>query len=273
METTLRRSQRTPQPRIPFGAQHPYRVQKSTPKSTRCSARLAALNEEEEEEEEVEEEERLDFSFIDDATSLSSGESESESESDEDSDGGGDFSDDSTYAERVDREESYDSRLEEGNEEYERDGFVVGDGEESEISILSEGEEEEEGEIDSEVEDEDEQTDNDTQEDDNTTTPSQTSTSSSSLFISAYPTRTPDFSLLPLSTAAPEDIAEDVTDLMALLSRRCNRDRAPLLLRLREDVLMDGEVVDALGRARRLGFVRGVVEFGDGSVGVGIGAR
>ena len=160
-------------------------------------------------------------------------------------------------ADPLDRRESYDSRLEEGNEEYEIDGFVVGD---------DESEEEDEGGWDDEVTvygDEEEggedtvMSDSDSERDDGSSSipqahssipsPSHTlfvssASSTSSLSISAL------FTPIPSSTA-PSDVAEEINDAVSRFSRRCNRNSEPLRLELTAFIWADEEVREAVERA------------------------
>ncbi|KAF2865655.1 hypothetical protein BDV95DRAFT_586257 [Massariosphaeria phaeospora] len=69
-----------------------------------------------------------------------------------------------------------------------------------------------------------------------------------------------------------EDVPEEIMDAIALFSRRCNRDKEPLRLRLAAEVLEDDEVADALKEALRLGLGQ-MVELADGSQRWTIGPR
>lgn len=62
----------------------------------------------------------------------------------------------------------------------------------------------------------------------------------------------------PVSEAALEDIAEELTDAIALFSRRCNRKHTPLTLRLSAEALENEEIVEALQDAERLGLGEGL---------------
>ncbi|KAF2855194.1 hypothetical protein T440DRAFT_475472 [Plenodomus tracheiphilus IPT5] len=74
----------------------------------------------------------------------------------------------------------------------------------------------------------------------------------------------------PLSTSSSTETAEEITDAVVFFSRRCNKHRAALLLRLGEDVVV-GEVGEALEGARRAGVLLGVWTLWDGTVGVYVG--
>lgn len=60
----------------------------------------------------------------------------------------------------------------------------------------------------------------------------------------------------PLLAEASVEIVEEIMDALAVFSRRCNRDRAPVRLRLAAAVLEDEEVREALENAVRLGLGR-----------------
>jgi hypothetical protein len=217
------------------------------------------------------------------------------------------------YADVLDRRESYDSRCEGGNEDYEYDDFVVDDDEEdddeaesvdSEVTLVKEdgdGEGSVDGEENENSEDEDSETerklsivslspapcsnteDAEERKESSCSIHSGSSTSSG-LFLSEHPPLSqPTLALLaaqepflnlPISSAEPEDIAEEITDAITLFSRRCNRNRTPMRLRLSRETLEDEEVLDALELAGKLGLARGV-DMGDveGSVGWCVGPK
>ncbi|KAF1844828.1 uncharacterized protein K460DRAFT_405107 [Cucurbitaria berberidis CBS 394.84] len=206
-------------------------------------------------------------------------------------------------ADIVDRRESCDSRYEPGNESYQIDDFVVQDDYETEDESETETKE---GGVDDEF-DQDyapapQQTierkadfDGQSVEDEDPvlrkTSVTSTRSESSALFVSD-----PDDPPEPLEwcptdprsnliaflfeyeiymgmnviDAALEDIVEEIMDAVGLFSRRCNRKRTPLRLRLSSKILDDGEVCDALQTAERLGLGRGM-NLGDGTEGWVIG--
>ncbi|CAO2648331.1 Nn.00g075980.m01.CDS01 [Neocucurbitaria sp. VM-36] len=196
-----------------------------------------------------------------------------------------------TTADIVDRRESYDSRYESGNEEYELDDFVVGDdtdtGDGSSTDMEAEGSSDDGHSLD---------------EDDvpvprrvikrrisireqykvevgekvrkaSAISTRSLSSVSSGLFVTdeddppeslpGYPSTppsdltplTPEFEHymeLPIATAALEEIMEEIMDAISLFSRRCNRKRTPLRLRLGGDALEDEEIIEALQNAMSL---------------------
>jgi hypothetical protein len=102
------------------------------------------------------------------------------------------------------------------------------------------------------------------------------SSTSSGLFVSEHRTSKPSlaFLALPISDASSEDIAEEIMDAITLVSRRCNRNRAPLRLRLSKKTLEDEEVLDALELAGRIGMAKGVeMRDVEGSVGWTVGLK
>jgi hypothetical protein len=113
------------------------------------------------------------------------------------------------------------------------------------------------------------------------------SSTSSGLFVSEHPSNNPPpkatpsllatrkpFLNLRISDSEPEDIAEEIADAITLFSRRCNRNRAPLRLRLSREMLQDEEVLEALELAGKLELARGM-EIGDeeGSLGWVLGPK
>jgi hypothetical protein len=64
-----------------------------------------------------------------------------------------------------------------------------------------------------------------------------------------------------IPTTRNTQVAE-VADAITLFSRRCNRNRAPLRLRLSREMLQDEEVLEALELAGKLELARGM-EMGD----------
>ncbi|KAH7073624.1 hypothetical protein BKA63DRAFT_566814 [Paraphoma chrysanthemicola] len=162
---------------------------------------------------------------------------------------------------QFDRRESYDSRLESGNEEYELDDFVVDDDEDdgipdvsSEITVTSETFIEERrlflaslvesSQWDVEV---------------RVRKVSLTSSSSvSGLFVSDLKDQPECVNAFHLSESilqpdmgdiSPSDVAEEITDAICRFFRRCNRNSAPLHLVLASEMLEDREVVDSLQSA------------------------
>ncbi|KAF1951998.1 hypothetical protein CC80DRAFT_573034 [Byssothecium circinans] len=172
------------------------------------------------------------------------------------------------------RHHSLDSRYGPENEDYEMDDFVVGDDEEIEEWSGSDEEDEEVrrsirrvsalstiSALSSLAED--------------------TSSRSSKLFYSDLEHRASQLDELswmdfvvahdssprddePLVTEASADIVEEILDAMAIFSRRCNRKKKPVKLRLASAVMRDEEVKEALERAAKLGLGR-KISLHDGS--------
>jgi hypothetical protein len=184
---------------------------------------------------------------------------------------------------QLDRRDSYDSRLDSGNEDYELDDFVVADDEDdsisdigSEITVTSEDSVEgrlghfsiaESSIVEHEI-----------------TTKKLSlgsSSSGSGLFVSDPNDRAAYIaalsSLEPISQPVsaditPADIAEEIMDATCRFSRRCNRDGAPLRLVLSSQMLEDKEVVDALQNAIKQGL--GMIEdVGNDSVLIVVGPK
>lgn len=306
--TPLRRSARTPKPRILYQPET-SRISKPTrftpaltsPKSTRktrsqillttCIVRTATTR----------------TSLIEDTAES---ESEDEPESEEHIPG----SIDNMYyrtADVLDRRDSLDSRYESGNEEYELDGFVVADeylsdGEGSvagsDVTLLDDEEEEGEemdGVVDGDGEEEDgsELTESSVEmigtkgfgESRKMSTTSMNS-SGSGLFVSdqedppvvllelvlqddmvdIFDATGKQFMALPLCEEAAEDVAEDIHDAICFFSRRCNRSKLPLMFRLDRKTLEDEEVSAAIEQACRLKLGQ-TMDLGDGTQGVRVG--
>jgi len=175
---------------------------------------------------------------------------------------------------------SYDSRFESGNEDYDIDGFVVNDDEiEDSIAGLNEssdddlhidGYESSYGIICS------------GKEGRKSSNLSSTASTSSKLFFSdtRSPTNPPSVSwsefgfYIPNSNDdAPEtlieeasaEVVEEIVDALAMFSRRCNRNKAPVKFELAAAVSEDEEIKDVLGRAVKLGLARRV-SLRDGSI-------
>ncbi|KAH7089808.1 hypothetical protein FB567DRAFT_619134 [Paraphoma chrysanthemicola] len=128
---------------------------------------------------------------------------------------------------QLDHRESYDSRLESGNEEYELDDFVVDDDEVDDISDVS-----------SVV----------------TITPESFGEERRLSLASLGESSQWDFEVQPvMSDFSASDVAEEITDAVCRFSRRCNRNCAPLHLVLASEMLEDKEVVDSLQSAIKQG--------------------
>ncbi|PVH94599.1 hypothetical protein DM02DRAFT_660922 [Periconia macrospinosa] len=174
------------------------------------------------------------------------------------------------------RQASHDSRYDSGNEDYELDDFVVDD----DASISSDS-------------------DNDTivaarspsttrsntrsasalstthSSTSKTTRRSSTSTSSKLFFSDPEDSRKPldmiAWLQLGITSDDPEDvgadlvtepsmeIAEEISDAVAMFSRRCNKEKAPVRLRLASVVGRDEEIKEALDRAVEVGLGRMLV--------------
>lgn len=76
----------------------------------------------------------------------------------------------------------------------------------------------------------------------------------------------------PLIAQASAEVVEEIIDALALFSRRVNRDRPPINLRLASAVLQDEEIRDALESAIRNGLGR-KLSLADGSKHWTIGPR
>jgi hypothetical protein len=170
-------------------------------------------------------------------------------------------------ADPLDRRESYDSRLEEGNE-YLYDDFIVGDDYDDDVSTVGS-----EITIGNDVDEVSTATDSD-----GTMTPerkrrlvskmsvrrsSKTSiaSSSSGLFV------TDDKELGSMAIAPPPeavykavgidvepaDVVEEITDALCRFSRRCNQLCPPLRLELTSNLLEDEEAADAMQRGIKQG--------------------
>lgn len=171
----------------------------------------------------------------------------------------------------VDRKLSYDSRCESGNEDYEADGFVVGDGDElEEASSSAEADVSDVGSLDR------------VRCDSFATAQYQRTGSGESKLFYSGPEDPPDLlALWPLSDfgscpgspledsealilEASEEVVEEIFDALSLFARRCNRHREPLTLRLASAVLRDDGVREALESAVRRGLGR-KLSLADGS--------
>lgn len=67
--------------------------------------------------------------------------------------------------------------------------------------------------------------------------------------------------------AEAEDVAEEIMDAVSVSSRRCNRKRAPLRLRVTREMWEKNEVWEALELARKVRLVKELV-LADGTLGV-----
>jgi hypothetical protein len=187
------------------------------------------------------------------------------------------------YGDQLDRRDSYDSRQDSGNEDYELDDFVVGDDEDD--SIFDVG-----SEITVTFEDSVERrlshfsiAESSIAEHEITTNKVSLGSlsSGSGLFVSDPNDRAEYIAALsppgPISQPAlvdisPADLAEEIMDATCRFSRRCNRDSAPLRLVLSREMLEDKEVVDALQNAikQELGMIE---DIGNDSVLVVVGPK
>jgi hypothetical protein len=174
----------------------------------------------------------------------------------------------SMAADPLDRRESYDSRLEEGNEDYLHDDFIVRDDSDDQVSTVGS-----EITIGTDVDELLSETDSDA-----TTTPkrkrrlvsktpvrrsSKISVASSGSGLFVTDDEEPNsMSLSPIIEAAyrtigtdvePADVAEEITDAICRFSRRCNQICPPLRLELTSDFLEDEEVADAMERGVKQG--------------------
>lgn len=222
--------------------------------------------------------------IIDDSAS-SSGLSTDESEGDED--------DENEFSELADlsnnnlewgaaddidarRNLSYDSRCEPGNEDYDHDSFVVSDDEEDFIGGADKESQKEEPSDGRRLSHHISRT-------------CRSSSRESRLFVSdpevnsdilAVPTWSDSRSsfqsiqqdIPPLITEVNPEVVEEILDAFTLFSRRCNRYRAPVSLRLAAIVYEDKEVREALDSAVRLGLGR-KMSLADGSKRWTIGPR
>jgi hypothetical protein len=176
------------------------------------------------------------------------------------------------------RHNSYDIRCDSVNEDHEMDDFIVGDDEEIEEMSSSDDDSDDEvsnsirrisvlSELSAIVVEE--------------TRRSSSESSASKLFFSDPEDQVMedvswmDFAVAndglfdvedagPLLTEPSADLVEEILDALAVFSRRCNRNRKPVKLRLGSAVMKDGEVREALDNAARLGLGR-KVSLADGS--------
>lgn len=166
----------------------------------------------------------------------------------------------------LDRRGSYDSRLESGNEDYERDDFVVDDDcsdgvsdAGSEITITQEVV----GERGWRYSSSSSRTETDGKRKDSLTSHS---SASSGLFVTdddddevhaASPTIDVEIIFKALATDFdPADVAEEIVDAVPRFSRRCNRHCEPLRLSLTAEMFADDEVADAVHLAVKQGVGR-----------------
>ena len=179
-------------------------------------------------------------------------------------------------SDQLDRRESYDSRLDSGNEDYELDDFVVGDESSDAISEMGS-----EITVTQEIVDEQRRCLSEVSGDvdmDRVTASSRKASATSSdsgLFVSdphdppsalpPYLAPLPPPFLQPLSgDVESADVAEEIMDALCRFSRRCNRDCAPLRLVLTSEVFEDEEVGDVVKCAIKQGMGK-CEEVGDGS--------
>lgn len=170
----------------------------------------------------------------------------------------------------LDRRDSYDSRLEEGNDEYMLDGFVVDSDEEdsdwsearSEITITQPLQDEEYVS----------ETDSDaplilrrrsTRQDSAVSVDSRTTSGSESsgLFVTDGREEAPeefpfdDYFFRPIEDRIePSDVAEEITNTVTRFARRCNRFTPPTCLELTRRFFEDEEVAEAVLLAIDRGF-------------------
>ena len=160
-------------------------------------------------------------------------------------------------ADQLDRRESYDSRLESDNEDYELDDFVVDD--DSDDTITEVGSEitvtpERLDESGDGTEDTDDKLSSTTARKHSATS---TGSSNSGLFVSdpddvpealsSYLTPMSPLFVQPVpEDVEPAEVAEEIMDAVCRFSRRCNRDSAPLRLFLTSEYFEDKEVEEAV---------------------------
>jgi hypothetical protein len=165
-------------------------------------------------------------------------------------------------ADLLDRRDSYDSRLEPGNDEYQLDDFIVGDGSEDEVSSVG-----------SEITVESDESDSDTTVhvkrrstvESTTRHVSKVSVASSGSGLFVTDSSNPQSRLTPVLPIgfkavaggfAPADVAEEINDAVARFGRRCNRHLPPLRLELSEGLFNDEEVAEAMERSVKQGLGR-----------------
>ncbi|KAF2006248.1 hypothetical protein P154DRAFT_517905 [Amniculicola lignicola CBS 123094] len=171
----------------------------------------------------------------------------------------------------ISRRQSYDSRYERRNEEYEYDDFVVADDASTEIGV---------GGVSTVAGDEDKDESpslsipgcrlayRPNQEDRKTST---TTSRSSNLFVSEYPSKRRRSSLWKVEAVvsgashvvaldSAEEVVEEIMDAIALFSRRCNRNRPPVCISLSAKALEDVEVRNVLEDAKGMGCAQLVEE-------------
>jgi hypothetical protein len=192
----------------------------------------------------------------------------------------------------LDGRASLDSHLDSGNEEYDRDGFVVDDDSEDDVSdVTSEITINELNDIDSDA-DSDADSDFTVTQDpldrqrrlsisnasatDRRDSATSTRSSDSGLFV-RDPNEKPSTlarhsvtALLPAfqvlqEDVDPADVAEEISDASCRFSRRCNNHCAALRVVLTSALLQDEEVCDAVKRAVKQGLGT-CIEVGDGRV-------
>ncbi|KAJ4289548.1 RNA polymerase III subunit C82 [Kalmusia sp. IMI 367209] len=178
--------------------------------------------------------------------------------------------------------QSYDSRLEPGNEDYERNDFVIED-EDDEGSVRTVDSDEDDLEIDMESY-------RGIGSHRSSLASDRGRRSSSGLFVRdsegsadvyqlapwadlGFEADSEDYGAeQPLIADASAEVVEEIIDAIALFSRRVNRNRAPIRLRLAAAVLDDEEIRDALEDTIRTGLGR-KLSLADGSKRWSIGPR